>query len=192
MLSFTIVKGKIVLDPNIVLFGSLSDLYEKVRGEALLRVIYYMHSRDTENPFRDLEERILEENVLQVVFSVANWNELKLTKVEKHLYLEAEKTFIKYNLTAESRLEKAIDKKIDEITIMLNDTTPTIEESVTKNGEVKFNTNLNIILNLFTKIETIMKSKTVLQNAILKQEGKGKIKGGGTTSFRELGTLGKR
>lgn len=193
MISFTIVKDKIVLDPNIVLFKELSALYKhKPRGEKLLRVIYYLHSRDKENPFRDLDQSIVLENVLQVVFNVGSWDELKLTETEKKLYRDAENIFIQYNLTAEARLEKAIDKKMDEITKMLNETKPAIEESVTKSGEVKFTTNLNIILNLFTKIETIMKSKNVLRNAILKQEGEGKVRGGGTTSFREMGTLAKK
>ena len=189
MLKFTIVNNKIALDPNIIVLEELNNLYKLPRGNKLLQVIYFMHSRDIDNPFRDLDQITIAENVISAVFKKKTLGELKLDTEEKKNYTQAEKTFIKYNLTSEARLEKAIDKKLDEISIMLNETVPTIEESITKSGEVKFNTNLNIILNLFTKIETIMKSKTVLQNAIRKQEGSGRVKGGGTTSFREMGTL---
>jgi len=191
MVRFTIVNNKVVLDPNIVLLKDLSDLYVEKRGPKFLQVIYYMHSRNQDNPFRDLDQITIETNILQAVFNNAKWEDIKMSDKEKKLYISAEKTFMKHNTTPESRLEKAIDKKLDEVSRMLNETVPVIEESITKNGETKFSSNLSIILNLFTKIETIMKSKTVLQNAILKQEVAGKVRGGGTTSFREMGILKK-
>jgi hypothetical protein len=46
---------------------------------------------------------------------------------------------------------------------MLDDNIPIIEESVTNSGETKFNSNLPIMLNAF-KLETIMKSKVLLQS----------------------------
>jgi len=192
MLKFTIVKNKIVVDPNIILFKDLGDLYELPRGEKLLQVIYYIHSRDVDNPFRDLDKITIEENVVMAVFNKKGIRELKLSTKEGKLYANAKKLFLKHNTTSESRLESSIDKKLDEISRLLDTTEPTIEESVTSSGEVKFNTNLTIILNLFSKIESIMKSKSVLQNIIMKQESKGKIKGGGTTSFREMGILNKK
>jgi hypothetical protein len=68
-----------------------------------------------------------------------------------------------YNSTPEIRMLKSIDKKIDEISTMLDDNIPIIEESVTNSGETKFNSNLPIMLNAF-KLETIMKSKVLLQS----------------------------
>jgi hypothetical protein len=61
---------------------------------------------------------------------------------------------------------KSIDKKIDEISTMLDDNIPIIEESVTNSGETKFNSNLPIMLNAFAKLETIMKSKVLLQSLL--------------------------
>jgi hypothetical protein len=40
-----------------------------------------------------------------------------------------------YNSTPEIRMLKSIDKKIDEISTMLDDNIPIIEESVTNSGE---------------------------------------------------------
>jgi hypothetical protein len=67
-----------------------------------------------------------------------------------------------YNSTPEIRMLKSIDK-IDEISTMLDDNIPIIEESVTNSGETK-NSNLPIMLNAFAKLETIMKSKVLLQS----------------------------
>jgi len=192
MLKLTLLNGKIVLDPNIVLFKDLHDLYKTKRGEKLLQVIYYLHSRDEDNPFRNISIMVLEENVLQSVFNKGSWGEINLTDKEEELYLTAKDTFIKFNETPEARLEKSINKKLDEIAVMLDETDPLIEKSYAKSGEIKFTSNLGIILGMFTKVESIMKGKTVLQNAILKQEAAGKIRGGGTTSFRERGSLGKK
>ena len=189
MLKFTIVKDKVVLDPNIVLFDDLHSLFKMKRGPKLLQVIYYKHSREADNPFRDIDIRIAEENIMQTVFKVAHMDDLKLSAKDRALFESAEKIFLKYNTTPESRLEASIDKKIDEMSTLVNKTKPVIEETVTKSGEVKFSSNMPIILNMFAKIEVIMKSKTLLQNSIQKKQAKGKLRGGGTTSFRETGTL---
>ena len=192
MIRFTIVKNKIVLDPNIVLFKDLHDLYKLPRGEKFLQVIYYMYSREGDNPFKNVSQIVLEENVLQAVFHKASWEELEATDKEEKAYDKAKDIFIKYNETSESRLEKSMNKKLDEISKMMDDTEPAIERNFTKSGEIKFTSNLGIILSMFTKIETIMKGKAVLQNAIMKQEAAGRVKGGGTTSFRERGMLDKK
>jgi hypothetical protein len=53
-----------------------------------------------------------------------------------------------YNSTPEIRMLKSIDKKIDEISTMLDDNIPIIEESVIQE-KTKFNSNLPIMLNAF-------------------------------------------
>lgn len=189
MIRFTINGGKLVLDPNIVLFKVLQDLYNVPDGQKFLQVIYYTHSTAADNPFRDLDSRVSEENILRTVFNKSSWKELKVSKDIEKKFDAAEAFFIKHNSTPETRLLKSIDKKLDEISTMLDDNTPTIEESVTNSGETKFNSNLTIMLNAFSKIETIMKSKTLLQNTIAKTEGAGRTKGGASTSFRERGVL---
>lgn len=189
MIKFTIVKGNLVLDPNIVLIKELHDLYKCKDGTKLLQMIYYRHSTDVENPFRDLDARVLEENILRLVFNKNSWAALKLTADTRRKFDKAEEAFLLFNSTPESRLLRSVDAKMDQIAKMLDDNDPIIEESITKSGETKFNSNLTIMLAAFTKIETILKSKTMLNNAILKAEASGKVRGGGTTSFREMGML---
>lgn len=189
MIKFTISGGKLVLDPNIVLFKVLQDLYNVPDGHKFLQVIYYNNSTSPDNPFRDLDNRVKEENILRTVFNKSTWKELKVPKNIESKFEEAEAFFIKYNSTPETRLLSSIDRKLDEISSMLDDNIPTIEESVTNSGETKFNSNLTIMLNAFSKIETIMKSKTLLQNTISKTEGAGRTKGGASTSFRERNVI---
>lgn len=192
MLKFTLVKGKIVLDPNIVLFKELHDIYKSKDGNKYLQVIYYLHSREPDNPFRDIDKRMIEENVLRAVFNVSDWKELNMSPKQNKMYENASAIFQKYNTTPESRLESTIDFKLDEITKLIRDTKPVIEQNEVASGETKFNTNLTIILNMFSKVESIMKSKNILQTAIRKQEGATRVRGGGTTSFREMGVLKKK
>lgn len=187
MLDFTLVNDVIVLEPNIVLFDELKEVYDMKEGNKLLQIIYYRHSKAMGNPFKNLDNRVKETNVMQRVFRTNNFTDLKLSKSDTKKFLAAEKLYVKFNQTSEGRLINSIETKLDEIAVMLDETTPAIEETVLKSGEVKFNTNITIMTNLFSKIESIMKSKSILENVVLKQEGAGRVKGGGTTSFRELG-----
>jgi len=189
MLKFTISKGVLVLDPNIALFKELKALYDVKEGQKFLQVIYYRYSRDVENPFRDLNESVIDENVLRAVFNKSHWKDLKVPKATQIKFDAAEELFLKYNTTAETRLLKSVNKKLDQISTLLNKTEPVIAQEIANSGETKFNTNLTIILNLFSKIETIMKSKSLLMNAIRKEEASGKVRGGGSTSFKEKGML---
>jgi hypothetical protein len=61
MIRFTITSGKLVLDPNIVLFKDLQDLFNCADGPKFLQVIYYTHSTEPDNPFTGLDARVLEE-----------------------------------------------------------------------------------------------------------------------------------
>ena len=189
MIRFTIVGGKIVLDPNIVLFKVLQDLYNTPDGQKYLQIIFYTHSTEPENPFRNLDFRVAEESILQAVFNKKSWKELKTTKDVEKKYALAEEFYILYNSTSETRLLRSIERKLDEIASMLDSNVPTIEQSITPSGEIKFNSNLTIMLNAFSKIETIMKSKTLLQNTISKSEGGGRARADATTSFRERGVI---
>jgi hypothetical protein len=80
-----------------------------------------------------------------------------------------------YNSTPEIRMLKSIDKKIDEISTMLDDNIPIIEESVTNSGEKSSTLTLSCLMP--SKLETIMKSKVLLQSAIAKTVGAGRNKG---------------
>jgi hypothetical protein len=58
--------------------------------------------------------------------------ELKVPKATEDKFKLAT---LMYNSTPEIRMLKSIDKKIDEISTMLDDNIPIIEESVTNSGE---------------------------------------------------------
>ena len=130
MLKFTLVKGEIVLSPEIVLFKELSDVYDIDDGDKLLQSIYYMHSRASDNPFKDLDLFVKEENVFMALFKKKSLGLLKLSKDTLSKYRRAEDIFIKHTTTTESRMYASIDKKMDEIARMLDDTVPTIDHPV--------------------------------------------------------------
>lgn len=190
MIELILEKGEIVLSKDIVLFDELKKLFEVNKlGKKLVQALYYMHAVGGKNPFSDLDALVREESVFMAVFGKASLVDLKLSEKNLKLYKDAENLYEKYAHTAESRLERSINTKLDEISRMLDETVPTIEESVTKSGEVKYNSNLGIILNMFSKIDVIMKAKTTLQQAIQKKTNSGRVKGGGTSSFLEKGLV---
>lgn len=189
MIKFIIAKGKLVLDPSIILLKDLNDLYNCKQGDKLLQVIYYTHAKDVENPFKDLDRRVISTNVLQAVFGKAEWKDLKTTKETDKIFDKAEKCFLYHCSTPETRLKESLEVKMDEITTMLNENTPVIEENVNPTtGEIKFSSNMPIILNAFSKIEVLMKSKQLLESSIVKSEGANVRRG--STSFREMNLLG--
>jgi hypothetical protein len=108
MIRFTITSGKLVLDPNIVLFKDLQDLFN-CAGPKFLQVIYYTHSTEPDNPFTGLDARVLEENILRAVFNKSTWK-LKVPKTEDKFKLATD-LFLMYNSTPEIRMLKSIDKK---------------------------------------------------------------------------------
>jgi hypothetical protein len=79
MIRFTITSGKLVLDPNIVLFKDLQDLFNCADGPKFLQVIYYTHSTEPDNPFTGLDARVLEENIFGRCLTKA-LEELKVPK----------------------------------------------------------------------------------------------------------------
>jgi hypothetical protein len=109
MIRFTITSGKLVLDPNIVLFKDLQDLFN-CAGPKFLQVIYYTHSTEPDNPFTGLDARVLEENILRAVFNKSTWKELKVPKATEDKFKLATDLFLMYN-TPEIRMLKSIDKK---------------------------------------------------------------------------------
>jgi hypothetical protein len=125
----------------------LQDLFNCADGPKFLQVIYYTHSTEPDNPFTGLDARVLEENI-RAVFNKSTWKELKVPKATEDKFKLATDLFLMYNSTPEIRMLKSIDKKIDEISTMLDDNIPIIEESVTNSGETKFNSNLPIMPSL--------------------------------------------
>jgi hypothetical protein len=119
MIRFTITSGKLVLDPNIVLFKDLQDLFNCADGPKFLQVIYYTHSTEPDLSLGWMLG-VLEENILRAVFNKSTWKELKVPKATEDKFKLATDLFLMYNSTP----EKSIDKKIDEISTMLDDNIP--------------------------------------------------------------------
>ncbi|MCK5788601.1 MAG: hypothetical protein KAH32_06360 [Chlamydiia bacterium] len=190
MIELTLSGGKVVLSMNIVLFDELQKLYDIPKvGEKLLRCIYYKHSTSDENPFKDLDISVKEHSIYMSVFNQPGRSKLKLSKKNEGIFIEAEKLFEAYEVTPEKRLNNSINRKFDEISRLLDETPPEISTSETSSGETKYNSNLPIILNMFGRIETIMKAKDKLSESIKRHDSVSKLKGGNNSSFREKGLL---
>jgi hypothetical protein len=125
MIRFTITSGKLVLDPNIVLFKDLQDLFNCADGPKFLQVIYYTHSTEPDNPFTGLDAKYWK-RISCGRFNKSTWKELKVPKATEDKFKLATDLFLMYNSTPEIRMLKSIDKKIDEIST-IDDNIPIIE-----------------------------------------------------------------
>jgi hypothetical protein len=68
MIRFTITSGKLVLDPNIVLFKDLQDLFNCADGPKFPSGDLHPFYR-ARQPFHWADARVLEENILRAVFN---------------------------------------------------------------------------------------------------------------------------
>jgi hypothetical protein len=105
MIRFTITSGKLVLDPNIVLFKGRIYL---IAWPKFLQVIYYTHSTEPDNPFTGLD-RVLEENICGrcLTKALGRSSNLRQLKINSN-WLQ---TFSWCTTVPEIRMLKSIDKK---------------------------------------------------------------------------------
>jgi hypothetical protein len=94
-----------ILDPNIVLFKDLQDLFNCADGPKFLDLLH--HSTEPDNPFTGLDARVLEENILRAVFKA-----LKELKVLRQLKINSNwlQTFPDVQQYPEIRMLKSIEK----------------------------------------------------------------------------------
>jgi hypothetical protein len=69
MIRFTITSGKLVLDPNIVLFKDLQDLFNADGPQVPSGDLLHPFGYRSQTTFTGLDARVLEENILRAVFN---------------------------------------------------------------------------------------------------------------------------
>jgi hypothetical protein len=89
-------------------------------------VIYYTHSTEPDNPFTGLDARVLEEISCGRCLTKALGRSSKFLRQLK-INSNWLQTFSDVQQYSEIRMLKSIDKKIDEISTMLDDNIPIIE-----------------------------------------------------------------
>lgn len=194
MLRFTLLNSKVVLDPQLVMIEEFTDIlsYAKSKkdedlGNRMLVYVFYCCDLTEQNPLRDVDYRLKEEQALSRAFIVKN---KKFTKQERTL-LDA--ALDAYNFLNENALERATlsyDRKIDEIRTLLDTTTPEIHSVTDQAGDViSYVSNNTIIASFAKQLSDMATFKLKAMETAKKIENTGRVRGDKGSSLIERGAF---
>jgi len=196
MLRFTLLNGKVVLDPTLVMieeFTNILQYAEKVKdtdlGNRMLLYVFYCCDLTESNPLRDVDYRLKEEQSKARAFIDKS---KKFNKKEKDL-LDA--AIDAYNFLNENALERATlsyDRKIDEIRSLLDATTPEVHAVLNENGDISNYVSNNTIIASFSKqLSDMAVFKLKAMETAKKIENTGRVRGDKGSSLIERGSFRK-
>ena len=199
MLKFTVLDGKVVVDPNITLFEEFQNIFKytgnKVNSADLanrmLLYVFYCCDLTEDNPMQNVDFRMKEEEAFKRAFQ--GTGKKRFTKKEEELVWSAMEAYNFFNETSAERAILAIDKKIDEARTKLEEEEVEIIRNVNENtGVVSFASNENILGSIAKQIGELMTLKIQITNAAKKMENSGRVRGGKGSSIAERGSLVRR
>ncbi len=131
MLTFTLKEGKVVVDPRMAMIQEFTDIMEygekakePTLGNRMLLYIFYCCDLSNNNPMRDIDYRLKEEQAMNRALGPIN--KKKFTVKEKKMI---DAGVDAYNFFNENSLERATmtyDQKIDEIRSLLDKVQPEV------------------------------------------------------------------
>ncbi len=211
MLKLTIQNGKVVVDPTLLMVKELTDIIEYGQskknedlGNRMLLYVFYCCDLTDQNPLRDIDYRMKEDQ--------ANVRAFK----KKKTFLGKEEKLIgaamdAYNFMNETSLERAglsYDKKIDEIRTLLDNITPEVHATVETHmceacsditGEpaadvteiIGYVSNDKIIANFSKQLNEMATYKLKAMETAKKIENTGRVRGDKGSSLIERGSFRK-
>ncbi len=192
MLYFDQINGKAVLNAtHLILIPEFQVLQRKLTPEMISRVFTYIHciaKVDSKAPFFTADDAEVDALAKRNYFT------------EDHPFPEDERivdaiqkaldAYLKAYETPEARVLKLFNSKIDQLSTMIKDTTPKIEENTNPTtNAVTFSSNVDILTKAMEKIDSLMVTKSKLE-AKLRNESSGKggsVRGGKKPSKLERG-----
>jgi seryl-tRNA synthetase len=161
-------NDEVILTPEFKLAKEFDNILKKVpkkRANQILLYIFLMCDRSDQNLLRDVEAVFKEEQCLSRAFNSAS---TKFSEDEQALIADAMTAYRIFNDTPEDRLLRSIDLKMEQLSTMLNSTTPEIQRNVSKDNSVSFSSNLKIITDAIKEISNLMATKEKVTANIMK------------------------
>lgn len=203
MLKFTILSGKVVIDPTLLMVKEFTDILDYAKskedlGNRLLLYIFYCCDLTNQNPMRDVDFRLKEEQAMSRALGPIK--KTSFTKKEEALISAAMDA---YNFFNESALERAgltYDQKIDEIRSLLEKTKPELhavyetctcnmcQENVVDIIE-KYVSNDKIIASFAKQLNDLAIFKLKAMETAKKIENTGRVRGDKGSSLIERGVF---
>ena len=195
MISFTLLKGKLVIDPQMVMIKEFTDILEygeKKKGELgkrLLLYVFYCCDLTNNNPMKDVDYREKERQAM--VRSLGPIKKTSLNNKEEKLVGAAMDAYNYFNEDALERSAITQQKKIDEVSALLDSTKPFIEKVYEEDGQTldKVVTNQAAIAGFIKQLEMLATGMLRAKETAKKVENVGRVKGNKGSSIIERGTF---
>lgn len=192
-MNWKIEKDKLILTPESLLIPEFKELYDiEKAGIHHLKFVYLVCDKTLNNPLFNVAFDEKEIKAKQITYDYRNntTNYIRFYDRDKEVIDRAIKVYDSLNEKSEYRLMSSIDKKIDEIRIMMNNIEPKIVENLNAGtGVTTFASNVKIILDVLQQIDDLLASKDSIEKRITKEIGKSKAKGDNKRSPLEQGLL---
>ena len=195
MLRFTISDGRVLVDPTLAMIKEFTDILDYAAkkgddklGNRMLLYVFYCCDLTDNNPMRDVDYRMKEEQAFSRAF--AGGILTKFTKDQRALIDAAMDAYNFFNETAIERATLAYDQKIDEIRTLLEDTRPEIHPVMDENGGITNYVSNNKILADFSKqLNDMATYKLKAMETAKKIENTGRVRGDKGSSLIERGAF---
>jgi hypothetical protein len=196
MLKFTTLEGKVVLNPSVLLMAEFTDIlaYGKKKknedlGNRMLIYIFYCCDLTEQNPLRDIDYRLKEENAFSRAFKKIK--KKKFTVEEEKLIDAAIDCYNFHNETALERATLTYDRKMDEIRTLLESTEPEIHPVMDLDtGQVdKYVSNNKILADFSKQLNDMAIYKLKAMETAKKIENTGRVRGDKGSSLIERGVF---
>lgn len=187
-------KDELIITYQIKLFDEFADILNEVKpkrkANQLLHYVYLLCDRSDKNPLRDLDSAVKQEQCLYRAFKV---RDVKLSEKEQQLVKAAIQVYKTHNESSKDRIKFSIERKIDQLAKMLDDTTPEIIRNIDpKTGNVNFASNTKIIMDSIKELNNTLSTLDKVEASIMKQKNERQVGNKGKSSMLESGRLNTR
>ena len=178
-LKFTFEKEKILLDAKFFMIKEFVAVWKhdrskgKKKAHKMLYFIFLLCDISDDNPLAYIDVHKRES---EAKFRAFHDSEKVFTKKEMELLEAAIPIYIDLNMTIEERLLDIFDMKAEQLTKLLEDTTPETVENE-DNGVITFVSNSKLITDALNKLSIIRKNRASVVASIRKEAISQKVRG---------------
>ena len=196
MITFTLLNGKLVIDPIIIMIQEFTDILEygesknnKDLGFRMLLYIFYCCDLTNNNPMKDVDHR--EKPRQAMVRALGPLKKNSFTKAEQKLIDSGLDAYNYFNEDALERSALVQQKKINEISDLLDKTEPFIQvvHDIDTGEMDKVVTNQSAIAGFVKQLDLLAIGMLKAKETAKKVENVGRVRGSKGSSMIERGVF---